>query len=251
MKVLTELALRTELKGKALKKYVVDKNTIITPSARQFLKEKNIEIVTDGVNTEAREREEIKVTEMKETAHLYICETTGGFFNEKPEYMTHLYGNRLVYKDHPRIEFRGKLDSLQSKLLELQVVVARYKVDGLIKDLEELLTYIRKILRAEVLEESFATDMLMGLREEDIRAQSHNPMNYFKIQHILPSYQMGEVVIGLNSLRTKVRETEIAGIKAFREGGNIERQDIIKALNRMSSAVYVLMLRCHSGFYKG
>ena len=39
---------------------------------------------------------------------------------EKPEEMTHLRGNRLVPKTHPRIRFRGQLDSLMAQVLELQ-----------------------------------------------------------------------------------------------------------------------------------
>ena len=42
---------------------------------------------------------------------------------EKPEHMTHLVGNVLVVKNHPRILFRGKLDSLQSLFVLAQVEI--------------------------------------------------------------------------------------------------------------------------------
>ena len=35
----------------------------------------------------------------------------------KPEHMTHLRGNSLVRKDHPRILFRGWIDALEGELL--------------------------------------------------------------------------------------------------------------------------------------
>ena len=55
----------------------------------------------------------------------------------------------------------------------------------------------------------------------------------------------------LNMVRTQVRETELAAVEAFfdpTEG--LQREDIIKALNRMSSAVYVMMCRLKAGKYE-
>ena len=37
---------------------------------------------------------------------------SGGFTEEKPEHLTHLYGDVLVRKTHPRIAFRGAMDTL-------------------------------------------------------------------------------------------------------------------------------------------
>ena len=44
----------------------------------------------------------------------------GGYLEEKPEQMTHLNGEVLVPKTHPRIEFRGKMDTLEAELLLCQ-----------------------------------------------------------------------------------------------------------------------------------
>ena len=67
---------------------------------------------------------------------------------------------------------------------------------------------------------------------------------------------MGGLCLALNFLRTQVRETELAAANAFcgsprpsatplaSEGGlEVERPDLLEALNRMSSAVYLLFLR--------
>ena len=43
----------------------------------------------------------------------------GGYYDEKPEHMTQLEGNVLVPKTHPRITFRGKLDTLQAQAILL------------------------------------------------------------------------------------------------------------------------------------
>ena len=51
----------------------------------------------------------------------YVDYETGAYYMEKPEHMTQLFGNVLVAKDHPRIHFRGKLDSLQALVVLDQV----------------------------------------------------------------------------------------------------------------------------------
>ena len=42
---------------------------------------------------------------------------SGGFLEEKPEHMTHLHGDVLVRKTHPRIRFRGAMDTLEAEIL--------------------------------------------------------------------------------------------------------------------------------------
>ena len=45
MGVLTEYELRTKLRNKNVSEYVIEKNVIVTPSARQYLNDKNIKQV--------------------------------------------------------------------------------------------------------------------------------------------------------------------------------------------------------------
>ena len=85
---------------------------------------------------------------------------------------------------------------------------------------------------------------------DDIKKHSHNPNEFYGINHFLPSASMGIVMAQLNLLRTEIREVEIYAMKAFRNGSSVKRLDIIEILNRMSSAVYVLMCRFKSGYYK-
>ena len=42
---------------------------------------------------------------------------TGAVYADKPEHMTHLAGDVLVEKTHPRIAFRGGIDALEAALL--------------------------------------------------------------------------------------------------------------------------------------
>ncbi len=250
MSVLTESALRSELKNQKTDRYVVSPDILITPSARQYLKDKNIELVVENKSKAVLGEAPQKAEPEKGFQPKYVCGTTGGFFEKKPEYMTQLYGNKLVYKDHPRIFLRGRLDSLQSKTLELQYLAYKNKTEQLRKDLGEVLQLLRNILRAEVLEEVLPEITLFGYREDMLREMSHHPQKFFDFGHIVPSYDMGELVLGLNSLRSAVREVELAAVQAFKKEENIERQDLLQALNRLSSGVYILMCRCVGGFYK-
>ena len=65
----------------------------------------------------------------------YVDYETGAYYMEKPEHMTQLFGNVLVAKDHPRIHFRGKLDSLQALVVLDQVQIAEGGCQKLVDDL--------------------------------------------------------------------------------------------------------------------
>ena len=153
----------------------------------------------------------------------------------KPEPMTHLNGDTLVPKTHPRIFLRGKLDSLESTLILCQL-----QLPALTQPLGELLAQTRRILRCEVLEEPLKEVRLLGLTEEELRRRSHIPQEYYGVPHFMPEASDGETIAHLNRLRCQVRETELAAAAAFPEG---QREDLLQALNRMSSAVYLLMIQ--------
>ena len=148
MKLITETVLRSEINNKLIKEYIIDKYTIITPAARQYLMEKNVKIIIqeEGMKLQHKHTDE-----------------------RKPEFMTHLHKDKLVYKDDLRIAFRGKLDSLQGSILEMQVLTDGKRLDRLTKDLEDILNYCRQILRAEVLNEDFKIWNVIGLEEAQVR----------------------------------------------------------------------------------
>ncbi len=251
MSLLTESELRRQLKNTDVKEYEVAKGVIITPSAKQYLQDKNIKlVVVDALNIKNHGDSLSAKEEKGKIFPKFICEK-GGYVEEKPEHMTQLYGNKLVPKDHRRIELRGRLDSLQSRILEVQVLAIRLKNEQVAKELEEILSFVRNILRAEVLEENLPEFSLIGMSENDLREVSHNPKKYFNMEHFRPNYKMGEIVIALNSIRSNIREVEICSFKAFKDiDGEITRSDIIRYLNRLSSCLYVMMFKFLSGKYK-
>ena len=158
---------------------------------------------------------------------------------EKTENMTHLNGSTLVSKSHPRIILRGKLDFLQAKIIEVQIVALKSNKMGIVSELDETLEFVRQVLAHEVKEKPFGPVSLFGLSDEELRERSHNPKKYYGTGHITPTYQMGEIVAALNILRTHVREVELLLVSVFED----QRMDLVRALNRLSSAIYIIMCR--------
>lgn len=271
MSVLTESTLRSKIKNQNISEYAVEKGVIITPSARQYLQDKGIKLVYksnesdvkeeyDGTNftknsnaKNAFDSEKPKVPEAKENKFIprykYI---NGGAFENKPEHMTQLKGNMLVSKGHRRIVLRGRLDSLQAQILKAEVLCKNLNEIKVLEELEEILDYVRLILASEVMEDPLPEFKLLGLNEQELKAHSHNPKKYLGTEHIIfPNYQMGDVVVELNSLRAESREVEIVAYNAFiNEDGELSRNDIALAMNRLSSCFYVMMCKYVAGKYK-
>ncbi len=252
MSVLTENDVRQMLASGQLKEkgqIVVPRNKIITPSARAYLLEKGIEMkIEDNLIGEVTKVSEEQMasdrTEVYETMF-------GAKLNEKPEHMTHLRGNLLVFKDHPRIVFRGAIDSLEAEIVMTQIFAEKEHLPQMIADLEEIIKFIRRLLRNEVCGEPIGEFTLQGLDAKELREHSHHPSKYYGIKHFLPHYKQGEMVAYLNKLRTLTRQTELIAYKAFKdEYGQVSREDIIKSLNRLSSLFWVMMFKYLAGKYK-
>ena len=218
-----EQAVRANIRNRDGKRvYYLGKGDQLTSTARDFLHRERIEILPGSQARPERYRL-----------------LSGGYAEEKPEHMTHLNGEVLVPKTHPRIRFRGKMDTLESELILCQLVPGA--PDGA---LGEILDLSRKILRCDVLEEPLRQDTLCGLTQEEQRGRSHMPQDYYGQPHFMPQASDGSVIAGLNRARCFAREAELAAVEAFSDReGNLLREDIPKALNRMSSMLYLLMIQ--------
>ena len=163
----------------------------------------------------------------------------GGYLEEKPEYMTHLNGEILVPKSHPRILFRGKLDTLEAELILCQLAA-----EHLLNPVGEILAQTRQLIRCDVLEELVPEGKLCDLTEEEIRRHSHFPQEFYGQPHFMPGASDGMVIARLNRARCAAREAELAAVAAFSDReGNPTRTDILRALNRMSSMLYLMMIQ--------
>ena len=222
----TEEAVRANIRNREGKRvFFLGKGDQLTSAARDYLTRERIEI---------RPGETAKI----ETYRLL----TGGHLTEKPEHMTHLNGDVLVRKDHPRITFRGKMDTLEAELILCQLAE-----ESLVTPVGEVLGLARHLIRCDVMEEPVVWEKLCGLTEAEQRKRSHFPQDYYGQPHFMPSASDGAVIARLNRARCAARETELAAVQAFcdREG-NPTRPDILRALNRMSSMLYILMIQWKS-----
>ena len=218
-----EQAVRANIRNRDGKRvYYLGKGDQLTSTARDFLRRERIEILPGSQARPERYRL-----------------LSGGYAEEKPEHMTHLNGEVLVLKTHPRIRFRGKMDTLEAELILCQLVPGA--PEGA---LGEILDLSRKILRCDVLEEPLRQDTLCGLTQAEQRERSHMPQDYYGQPHFMPQASDGSVTAGLNRARCFAREAELAAVEAFSDReGNLLREDIPKALNRMSSMLYLLMIQ--------
>ena len=198
---------------------------------RVFYLGKGDQLTSDARDFLTRERIEILPADQARPNRWKLL--GGGYMEEKPEHMTHLNGDTLVPKTHPRIAFRGAMDTLEAELLLCQAAVPR-----LGEPLEEILQLARQLLRCEVLEEPVKLTGLCGMTEDQLRKRSHFPQEYYGQPHFMPQVSDGMDILHLNRVRCAVRALELQAQAALPE-----RADILQALNRMSSMVYLLMIQ--------
>ena len=194
----------------------------------------------DSITSEARDylqRERIEILPAEKARQGEYRALGGGYFREKPEDMTHLNGDFLVKKTHPRILFRGAVDTLEAELLLAQ------KETGLSAPLQEGLDLARALIAADVLEKEMQALRLGGMDDAELRKRSHFPQDYYGIPHFMPSAEDSITILRLNRCRCAARQAELAAVVAFSDReGNCTRPDIIRSINRLSSYLYLLMM---------
>ena len=180
----------------------------------------------------------------------YKVLATGERLNEKPEHLTHLIDDQsLIVKAHPRLPLRGKLDTLQGMLLDAQVAANAEGASALVGEVGEALALVRRMVGAEVMGRPLGDWTLAGLRPDEIRHASHHTQELFGVPFMYPAVGQGPVVAKLSLARAYAREAELALYGAFPEGG--DRDDLKLALNRLSSALYVMQTKYVGGKYRG
>ena len=233
MALFTEQAVRANIRVRDGKRvFYLGSHDQLTPSARQWLSHERVEIIPAG-------------TLPKEQTYTTLF---GGVLHEKPEHMTHLYGNVLVFKDHPRIVFRGMLDTLEAETLLCQKTAHQEGYAALPAALQQVLDFVRRLTPCDVQREPVGEVSFGGMTPGQLREHSHYPQKYYDTPHFMPDYTMPQTMLSLNHLRTVVRRTELAAYRAFRtEDGAVTRDDMILALNRLSSYLWILMIQLKAG----
>ena len=197
---------------------------------RVFYLGKGDQLTSEARDHLNRERIEILPAQLAKPERYRLL--SGGYAEQKPEHMTHLHSDVLVPKTHPRIRFRGAMDTLEAELLLCGSNVG------------EILELARRLIRCEVMDEPVGAFTLYGLTAEQQRSHSHFPQEHYGQPHFMPSFGDSPLLLQLNRARCAARNAELMATKAFTdEDGNVRRGDILTALNRMSSMLYILMLR--------
>ncbi|MBQ8881616.1 MAG: ATP-binding protein [Oscillospiraceae bacterium] len=215
----TKEAVRDNIRNRDGKRvFYLGKGDQLTSDARDFLTRERIEI--------------LPASEAKPERYRLL---NGGYMDSKPEHMTHLTGDVLVPKTHPRILFRGAVDTLEAELL----LCCAAATGHIRKQLEEALAYTRSLLRHEVLEEPVKEIPLGGMDEKALRERSHRPQDFYGQPHFMPSPQDGSLLLQVNRARCAARAAELKAVAAFPDG----REDLLRAFNRLSSFLYIFMIQ--------
>ena len=256
--IVTESDLRANWAKEKITVLKIPPGSVITPPAREFLSNKGIRVEIEGegavdftgltYNAASHSRkEEVHNKKSPRTAMTEDEKVVDPGHNavknpEKPEYMTHLNGKKLVAKSDPVIRLRGELDSFISQLVETQIWFIGRGYTGMAEKLNEVVVFCRTLMQAEVMEKKFDFPIVFGFDKEQLREVSHNPMKYFGVKHSFVSKKHGMSVAKLHVLRAKSREVELAAVDAFvTSDGKCSKEDIVSALNRLSSILYILV----------
>ena len=228
MALFTEEAVRANLRVKDGKRvFYQAEGDRLTPSAREWLRQEHVEILPAALAKPQQFRT-----------------VFGATLAEKPEHMTHLEGNLLVMKDHPRIRFRGMVDLVEAEILLCLPTARQEGKTEVATGLEELLTVVRSLIPCDVLGEPMKPLKLLGLSQEELRSHSHLPQKFYDQPHFMPDGRECLTLLSLNRLRTLIRQMEISAFTAFCPNEfSPGREDILQTVNRLSSFVYILMIR--------
>lgn len=253
MDILTEADLRCGKLKIENNTVCVKKGTFITPLAQEYLKSHSLTLCyTDSVSSGGSFGKGVmSYSPISATgSNRFVDFETGEGYSEKPEHMTHLRENLLVAKNHPRILLRGKFDSLEALIMQTQVIAEKSGYEKIALELDEVMSFVQILLACEVKDSPVPEIKFSGMNSQRIRYVSHHLKEEFGIEHSVPHYSMGEVCVALNTLRTFIRETELIAVEAFTQDGKVIRSDIVEALNRLSSCVYIIFCKKVAGHYE-
>lgn len=265
MPIVTETHLRNQIRqpqqGMSI---TLPKDTRFSPSALDFIKQWKIEVVYgEKLPAEAEESPVAAESAPKPgwdkpgafpvvlTGDLPRCTTCGMPVKPKPEHMTQLDAGHFSPKNTPRIRFRGRMDTLHALFLLVLTRARAENLPVLAERLKTLAAYCREITSAEYNHRQVEPLVLDGLGDEDLRKATHTPEQAIGIPHIVPGPADPEILHWLNLLRCQVREAELTGLDAFAPYGDQPAEpDLVRAVNRLSNAVYYLALLFVAGKLK-
>jgi ethanolamine utilization cobalamin adenosyltransferase len=180
-----------------------------------------------------------------------VCAECGQPVRGKPEHLTQLDAGRFAPKTSPRLKLRGRVDSLHALVMLTAAYARRCRLPELAGHLDSLAAYCREIMSAEYHARAVAPLALLGRSEEELHAISHWPDRHLGLAHLVPGPDDHEILHWLNVVRSQAREVEVVALEAFPQTGWPDTsglgESLARALNRLSSAIYVLELLFKAG----
>lgn len=222
----------------------------LTPAARTLIEARRLAVkFHDGQGSLYRESETAEAAALepvhgltgsseRTVAYCQLCHQPAV---RKPEGMTHLNAHELVAKNDPRLRLRAQLDAAIAQAVWLQLELI--EPAELTLWLGDIRSVLGQVMRADVLGEALGGFAIGGLDDDTLHRLSHAPLKYLGHDHLVPELAQGRACVLLNLLRAKVREVEITAAEVYMGAGfQLQRKDLLHALNRLSSALYVAML---------
>ena len=217
----------------------------LTPSARELLESRRLRIKfidEQGslfVDDEAQQPQPVHGLTSSDTHPQACCELCRQPVKKKPDPLPHLTADKLVANSDPRLGFRAALDASIALAVWLQIELAEPWQPWL----ADIRSRLGNIMRADALDEPLAAQSIVGLNEDELHQLSHQPLRYLDHDHLAPEASHGRDAALLNLLRCKIRETETVAAQVFiTRSFEVLRPDLLQALNRLSSTVYVMMI---------
>jgi ethanolamine utilization cobalamin adenosyltransferase len=145
---------------------------------------------------------------------------------------------------------------LQSAVLDAQVAADADGARGLVGELGEILELARALVGAEVTGREVPPPRLFGMGSDELRDATHHTYELYGVPFMYPDVRQGPVIAKLSLARGVAREAELAMLAAFPPARGAvtappARADLAHALNRISSALYLLACRYVAGLYEG
>ena len=130
-------------------------------------------------------------------------------------------------------------------MLDAQVAADADGARGLVGELGEILELARALVGAEVTGREVPPPRLFGMGSDELRDATHHTYELYGVPFMYPDVRQGPVVAKLSLARGIAREAELAVIAAFPPARGAvtappARADLAHALNRISSALYLL-----------
>ena len=222
--------------------------TRFTPAAHDFLKDHHLEIRFESSSSPISQSPSSNPDWDKPatfpvvlTGPTPVCTVCGQPIHHKPDHLTQLDAGHFAPKTHPRIKLRGQVDGLHALMLLVAAESRRYQLPRLADGLDTLAAYCREIQSAEYHARPVQALALLGKSEDELLDISHWPDKHLGLAHLTPGKDDHTILHWLNYARTQAREVEVLALEAG------AAPDIARALNRLSSAVYVLELMFSKG----